>query len=91
MNLNDQLSMIDSDAATHAAFSLLNVLQNMKPAEQISGVSTLYLALAMAFRLDIRDLIAQTERRMQDADHNYNQHLLALVGYIEGELKNVKK
>lgn len=67
MNLRDALGMVGKDQATRAAFRALDALQNQPPAEQVAGAAVLLWLVAARFRIDIPELMTQTERRITDS------------------------
>lgn len=82
--MRDQLASVSTLRSQIAAFSVIDKLQGLPPAEQVAGAAMLFAMLTRHFKVDPRDVLAQTDRRIADAlkDPRY----VALRQYIGNEL-----
>jgi hypothetical protein len=84
VNIKDQLNNVSSTGAQDAAFRILKQLQTLSPARQVAGAALLFRLLAARYHLDVRDVLAQTDRRIADALKDPQQR--AIKQYLAEEL-----
>lgn len=84
MDIRDQLACASTRQAQGAAFTALDKLQDFPPAQQIAGAALLFALLVRRFNVDVRDVLAQTGRRIDDALKD--PQLRAIKQYLGEEL-----
>jgi hypothetical protein len=86
-SLADQLGYVKPEEVAVAAFSLLEVLQNLPAAYQIQSVAAIYLQMCVVLDADVSAELERSERIMHDADRMYVPHFKAINDYIKGEIR----
>lgn len=85
MNIADQLACASARTSQRAAFAALDKLQDFPPAEQVAGAALLFAMLVRHFNVDVRDVLAQTDRRIADALND--PQLRAIRQYLGEEIR----
>lgn len=87
MNIRDALGMVGHDSAARAAFRVLDALQTMPPAEQVAGAAEVLWLVAARFKVDIPELMTQTERRILDSlSRGDGAQVRAIKQYLREEI-----
>ena len=65
--LTDALNSVSAHRAGEVAFAAIDAIQGEPPAEQIAGAALLFQILLRRWRLDPRDVLPASGRRLEDA------------------------
>lgn len=68
------------------AFRVIERIQYVDPAAQITATAVALCAMCQAIGLDMRDVINVAENTLRDADGPYYEHIKAIRDYAKGEL-----
>ena len=84
--MNDALNSVTADRAAQVAFGIIDSLQALPPAEQVAGASMLFQALLRRYRLNPRDILPASGRRLEDALTKNLPNTYALREYLNKEI-----
>jgi hypothetical protein len=82
--MRDQLNSVSVRKAQHAAFRILDQMQDLPPAEQVAGAAMMFSLLCKHFNVDPREAHAQADRRIADALKD--PQLRAIKQYLREDL-----
>lgn len=85
--LLDQLNALEPTEVAHAAFSLIEVLQNQQASIQVHALAAVFLQMCEVLGVDPRVELERSGRVMHDADRKYIPHFKAINDYIKGEIR----
>ena len=88
-NALDQLSFVGTNEAALITFKIVNAIQQEKPGRQLAGVANLFLLMCHKFKIDPRDVLDKSSRRLYDSfcdESGRGEHIRAMKAYVEGEL-----
>ena len=86
-NVTDGINFADILDVTRKAYSLVNVLQDYRPAEQVTALGLAVAIVCQEADVDVRELLAKTKRMQRVGDELNVRELEALSAYVRGELK----
>ena len=86
-NVTDGINFADILDVTRKAYSLVNVLQNFRPADQVTALGLATAIVCQKANVDVRELLAKTNRMQRVGDELNVRELEALRAYVQGELK----
>jgi len=85
-NVTDRLGWVSPVAIQPAAFRVLDRLQRLDPAVQITATAVALCAMSEALGLRMRDVINVAENTLRDSEGPYTTHIQAIREYAKGEL-----
>lgn len=85
-NVTDRIGWVSPAAIQPAAFRVLDRLQRMDPAVQITATAVALCAMAETLGLRMRDLIVVAENTLKDSEGPYTEHIQAIREYAKNEL-----
>lgn len=85
-NVTDRLGCISPAAVQPAAFRVLDRLQRLDPAVQITATAVALCAMSEALGLRMRDVINVAENTLADCEGPYTTHIQAIREYAANEL-----
>jgi hypothetical protein len=68
------------------AFRLIDRMQHMDPAIQITATAVALCAMSEALGLNMRHVINVAENTLRDAEGPYTEHIQAIREYAKGEI-----
>jgi hypothetical protein len=83
-----KLGWIHPAAIRGPAFRVLDRLQYLDPAVQVTATAVALCAMAQALGLDMRRVIEIAENTLRDSEGPYTTHIQAIRDYARGELLN---
>jgi len=84
--LADRIAMQNAASIMRPAFTVIERVQGMDPAAQVTGSAVAVCAMAQELGLDMRELIRVAERVLADSEGPFTEHIQAIRAYTRGEL-----
>jgi hypothetical protein len=84
--MNDALTSVSAPRAAQVAFGIIDGLQAVPPAEQVAGAAMLFQALLRRYRLNPREVLPASGRRLEDALTLNTPQTYALREYLNKEI-----
>lgn len=85
-NVTDRLGYISPAQVQPAAFRIIDRLQRLDPAVQITATAVALCAMAETLGLRMRDVIVVAENTLRDSEGPFTTHIQAIREYAKGEL-----
>lgn len=84
--LRSRIGSISPPAIRAPAFKVIERIQGLDPAVQITASAVAVCAMAEAIGLPMRELIRVAENTLRDSEGPYTEHIQAIREYAKGEL-----
>ncbi len=85
-SVKDNLGWVSPVAILHPAFKILDRIQQLPPAVQLTATAVALCAMAEACEVPMRDLIVTAENTLRDCEGPYTDHIQAIRDYAKHEL-----
>jgi hypothetical protein len=87
-NTKDQFNMVGTEASAVASFIIISSIQKETAGTQVAAIANLLLLTCDRYKLDVRDVLDLTRRRLRDAfSEGRGEHIRALKTYVNEEFK----
>ena len=84
--LRSRIGSITPPAVRAPAFKVIERVQGLDPAVQITASAVAVCAMAEAVGLSMRELICVAENTLRDCEGPHTEHIQAIRDYAKGEL-----
>ena len=85
-NVTDRLGYVSPAAIQPAAFRVIDRMQRMDPAVQLTATAVALCAMVETLGLRMRDVIVIAENTLRDSEGPFTEHIQAIREYAKHEL-----